>query len=41
MNKQRIGNRVNAERIEIRSESSNPHVFLTQFTYIRHSLIVT
>lgn len=33
MNEQCIGNRVNAERIEIKSESSNLHVFLLQFTY--------
>lgn len=34
MNEQCIGNRVNAERIEIKSESSNLHVFLLQFTYL-------
>lgn len=33
MNEQCIGNRVNAERIEIKSESSNLRVFLLQFTY--------
>lgn len=38
MNEQCIGNRVNAERIEIKSESSNLRVFLLQFNNLYSTL---